>query len=322
MRSFEELAEHFESEGALTRARDAFSAGDLPEALRWLQRSATSADKRSLAAKVHYALAKHAHCERRFDQAIDHLHKAPRNASVPNFLIDERIRLLQKRSGSLVERSRASTCEKCEGNDLWRVATCSHQAEPFPVAEKLSRTALQPSIDGVFAAGAYRPGWDQRRGEAATSLMRRLKKDVSVPALKQLSWILASYLTFQTDLIAQIDAVVPIPSRGDRTAARGESIPLVICETLSDELCIPMRRTLRARREPKSHSEVQGTDRAEELADAWEAQDDPVVVRRDVLIVDDITTSGRTLRVAGDLLREAGASAVYGATLQHTEMSS
>lgn len=70
--------------------------------------------------------------------------------------------------------------------------------------------------------------------------------------------------------------------------------------------------------EHRDHTQARGEERRRALRVAWNPTVDRRLRGRAVLLVDDIVTTGTTLKTAAELLREQGVADVYGVALLHT----
>jgi ComF family protein len=120
------------------------------------------------------------------------------------------------------------------------------------------------------------------------------------------------------DVLANADAVVPVPLHPRRLRARGFNQ----ADDLASRLALPVARVLRRSRHTRSqvdlpsarrHANVRG---AFVLARGW-TRPSPVarIVNRHLVLVDDVTTTGATLEACARVLREAGAAEVSALTL-------
>lgn len=106
--------------------------------------------------------------------------------------------------------------------------------------------------------------------------------------------------------------VVPVPSSAGATRRRGY-VPL---ELLARAARVPLARSLRQTRPARDQAGLSAQERAENVAGSMAA--DGVVAGRDVLLVDDVVTTGSTLREAARALAAAGATVLGAATVART----
>lgn len=114
-------------------------------------------------------------------------------------------------------------------------------------------------------------------------------------------------------------AVVPIPSSFRRRLVRGIDHAATIARGVAEELDAPVVEALRARTRPSQRSVVP-SQRKRNAARAFRPRRGVVLTGWTVVLVDDVRTSGATLRAAARALRPLGASsrAVWVATVAVT----
>ncbi len=191
------------------------------------------------------------------------------------------------------------------------------------VPERLPATSLQPEIDFVGSPAAYRSGYDRRRSDPLSTLIRMVKKGVNESTISLLGDLLAAYLFFETDVLASVDYLVPVPTRPERESERGYSIPLLLAEVISQRCAIPLHdefiRTdgpdFELRNVPR-WARSTFTDSAYQLGKRPEW-----IPGTAALIVDDVITTGSTVRSVARVLRGAGADRVFAVALAHSEWS-
>lgn len=128
-------------------------------------------------------------------------------------------------------------------------------------------------------------------------------------ALMAGAWTLAS---------PPMDVIVPVPLHPARVRRRGYNQAVVLARALAPRLGLPLGEGWLVR-ERDTRSQV-GLTRAERWANvngAFRACD--AVAGRRVLLVDDVFTSGATLRAAATTLRAAGAGDVWALTLTRAQ---
>jgi ComF family protein len=149
--------------------------------------------------------------------------------------------------------------------------------------------ALRSAVLGLKARG---------RDELAASLGRRLAARVSLE-----EWA------------ADIDRVVAVPSHPLRRLRRGWPAAALLADVVGRELAVPLRPLLRrrgmARQTGRSRAERSRLPRRTFHARGR-------LAGCTVLLVDDVTTTGTTLRRAAEVLLAAGVGAVYCAAMAVT----
>ena len=303
---------------ALSEVRTALAAGDTETALEWLQTLPPAqrppdlvvacADARAgTAASELDARSRAAASEGNWTRAEQLAAEAVSTISTP--WRQERLGLLRRR-------------QPLQDDQKWR--RLSHAVPP---ATRLLTGAFRPELDAVAACSAY---FSRGRG-SSNPWVKYLRLSKAPPkedeerravfslAAGYLSWFVAN----KTDLLKVAETVVPVPANPVRYADRMASLPDELARGVERHLSlrllpnaiawvpemtnVKMQQLSRAERPRLSRLMFRPGNQADRVAD------------RGVLLVDDITTSGSTLRACARVLREAGASHVVACCLAHTE---
>lgn len=199
-------------------------------------------------------------------------------------------------------------------------------AAATPPPARLPRDLL-PEVEGVVAAGAY---YSRGRGSAAPwSRYLRLSKDPSGDAsdraaiFRLASGYLAACAQRDRRALLHSDVVVPVPANPARYARRGASLPDALAEGVATSLALECALFALAWSDAAEDVEMKRLSHRErrdasdclfELGPEIDA-----VGEAGVLLVDDLMTSGATLRAAARVLKDHGARVVHAAVLAHTE---
>jgi len=192
---------------------------------------------------------------------------------------------------SMIAPSNEVACPLCGGlNDRAHAPCLSCDESPPPQGG----TAVLAEYAGALrtAIVALKHG---RRDELAAPLVRRL---AAIPAVAAHG--------------SRTDTVTAVPTHRLHLLRRGHSAAELVARRLAQELQLPFRRTLRRR----GLGRQTGHTRAQRLR----LRRRHFVPRRRipglrVLLVDDVTTTGTTLRRAAEALQTAGARSVFCAVL-------
>ena len=119
---------------------------------------------------------------------------------------------------------------------------------------------------------------------------------------------------FQYQLNWSIDMVIPVPLSGLRKKLRGYNQAALLAKPLARKLELHYsNQTLKRVRETRSQVGLSLVERRINVADVFRAS--PLVLNKNILIIDDVATSGSTLESCAKALREAGAKNIFGLTL-------
>lgn len=112
---------------------------------------------------------------------------------------------------------------------------------------------------------------------------------------------------------AQADAIVPVPLYHARFAERGYNQSELLAVTLGRELQIPIyAHAIKRTKNTKAQHSLTFKERADNLHNAFAAGADlPKVKGKRIILLDDIITTGATIRGCVEVLQAGGAAAVY-----------
>lgn len=147
-------------------------------------------------------------------------------------------------------------------------------------------------------------------GPEARSIVHHLKYD----GLPRLADLMAGVMARYTEP-DPARLLVPVPLTAHRQSRRGYNQAERLARALGERWHLPVRPSiLRRVRETTSQTNLSAKERMSNTQDAFEASAQLGAERVGVLLVDDVLTTGATLNACARALREAGWTAVYGAT--------
>ena len=292
---------------AIASARDALAKGDASTAFEWLESMpsarrppelvAECLDRRSMAAgdRSDWKLAERLATE------------AAATAATP--WRQERLGLLRRRTPTMNDHQ-------------WGVIFAK-----VPPVTKLRPDFLQPEVAEVAACGAYFSRGAGSGGPWARYLRLSKQPPIEDQERRAVFGLAAGYFTRfierHTSLLQRAELVVPVPANPDRYVTRLASLPDELARGVEARLALHMLPNALAWRPEMTEVEMkrlQWSERRRLAIEAFTTDDQaPKVWGRVVLLVDDITTSGSTLRACASVLLGAGASQVVACCLAHTE---
>ncbi len=201
--------------------------------------------------------------------------------------------------------------------------TCAQLVTPTPptVCQRCGR--VQPAIVDQCVHCSGETPFPLRRVRAAalhTAPLRDWIHLLKYEGRRDLAPLMARYLAAALDrrdwaeVVARIDAVAPVPLHAERLRERGYNQ----AELLAHGLCRQRNLLLRTdllRREKLTRSQVglNAAERKENVQRAFIAS--PACRGLRLLLIDDVYTTGATLRACADAALDAGAVEVYALTL-------
>ncbi len=114
----------------------------------------------------------------------------------------------------------------------------------------------------------------------------------------------------------QFDIILPIPLHQLKKAERGYNQSLFIAKgtekifnvNFSDQIVKRVRYT-------ESQTQLNAKEREENISDAFRVRKNNIVAGKNILLLDDVITTGATISECGKTLLEAGANKVYAASI-------
>ena len=191
------------------------------------------------------------------------------------------------------------------------VQICAQCGRPQPTAIPQCaqcRLLPTPTLTQVRIAARY----ETPLREAIHALKYQDRRELAMP--------LARYLV-ATALVAPwrtpagaVDGVIPVPLHERRLAERGYNQSELLAQAFCLRLQLPLRTTwLRRQRSTQSQVGLTAVERQHNMDNAFMAT--TAVLGQRILLIDDVYTTGATMRACATALRQAGATVVYGLAL-------
>ena len=121
----------------------------------------------------------------------------------------------------------------------------------------------------------------------------------------------------QTDW--QIDFVIAVPLHKNREKNRGYNQSKIMAETFCEITKLPELNIIKRIVDTPSQTLLSHEERTKNLKDAFEIDKDKknLIKDKNVLVIDDVYTTGATMQEITKLLQKNGAKNIYGLTLAH-----
>ena len=167
-----------------------------------------------------------------------------------------------------------------------------------------------PKLSGIRAARAVWPYEGNVR-----EIVRRYKYN----GLRSLAPLLAAEMAdVLRDWNPPVSAIAHVPAHHARLRERGFDQAELLAREVSATVGTPRISALERIRETAVQARaVNLGQRAENVSGAFEVPDATQIRRANVLLIDDVMTTGATLRESARALRRAGAAGVWALTLAH-----
>lgn len=178
-----------------------------------------------------------------------------------------------------------------------RCFNCQALSDNYKTCRKCKKTVL---VDSVLSAGPYDGIHKQ--------LVMKMKKDASRHSAKDIADALA-LLIQQNSYLSDCDVIVPVPTIARHSRERGFDHTKSIVTALSGALQLPilelLTRTTDTRQVGKSRKE-----RFAQMQNAVNMKEVKSLNGVNILLLDDIATTGATLSACTRILKQAGAKRV------------
>jgi len=147
--------------------------------------------------------------------------------------------------------------------------------------------------------------------------VRRLIKEYKYHGAAEIERVLRGLTAAGVDKLRTIfpspATVVPMPLHASRERERGFNQAATIGDAVSKTLGLEMASPLKRRKRTEEQARLDTPARRENCQNAFTSSP----VAGDIILVDDVITSGETMRAAAQALRDAGARRVFGFALAH-----
>ena len=133
--------------------------------------------------------------------------------------------------------------------------------------------------------------------EILLSVVRFLKFEGGVPASNPLSWWMASAFRRCGDLPEAPKLIVPVPLHGRRRRRRGYNQAALLAVRVSERLDLPYEDRILVRcRHTRSQARLGEAERDRNVLGAFQIKEKDCIRGRHIILVDDLVTSGGTVR--------------------------
>lgn len=193
-------------------------------------------------------------------------------------------------------------CRRCAEELPWIKRACPRCAAPLEEGEEKCLRCVGRifSFDRCCALGVY----EGKLRETVHRFKYRGEKYLAEPLGKLLAAKLAG-----EPWIDSAASVVPVPLHRQKLKQRGYNQAFLLAGVLGRKLHLPVNELLERVKETKSQTGLDKRGRAANLRGAFRCRE-KIPPGTDILLVDDVITSGATAHEASRALKEAGAARV------------
>jgi len=174
--------------------------------------------------------------------------------------------------------------------------------------QRVGRPTL-PEVSGIFAAADYNDGFAKR---AIWLLKYRKIRAAAKPLAELLRARIVQRPSFAAALKRGSWIIVPVPLSKKRLRERGFNQSELIARNLSDRMSVKTISDVlyKLKDTPSQVSIKDRKERLTNLTDSFAAKNIRLVKGKNVILIDDVTTTGATIKEARKTLRAAGAKKV------------
>lgn len=133
---------------------------------------------------------------------------------------------------------------------------------------------------------------------------------------KPLAFLIVSHFALLNNAISPPHAIIPVPVHKKRLKWRGYNHAEELARHLGYAFSIPVLANALAKiKHTSPQMKLNREQRLKNVEGAFKAPNPDLVQGKTILLVDDVYTTGATMEEAAHILRSAGASRVFGATV-------
>lgn len=157
-----------------------------------------------------------------------------------------------------------------------------------------------------------------QKGGRVQKLIRQFKYHGNTALGHYLGFLLGQSMQGR-GLYQGLDMILPVPLHPWKERKRGFNQSVIIARGISEALPVPCCNHLLVRRQPTStQTRKSRYKRWENVSLVFDTPDTHALQNKNILLVDDVVTTGSTLEACGDVLLKAGAAKLWVATLAIT----
>jgi len=122
--------------------------------------------------------------------------------------------------------------------------------------------------------------------------------------------LIKKFIKANKDVFSKIDLVVPVPLYKKRLAERGFNQAEIIAKIVAEELKLNLLPALKRKVETKQQAKLNREERIKNVFSAFILADGVSVNNKNILLIDDVFTTGSTMQECARVLKQSGAGLV------------
>lgn len=216
-----------------------------------------------------------------------------------------KLREIRRAVLSLLLPNRCPFCDRLIGAYEYWCDDCYHE---LPFLRKMPKAPKQ--LDGLYSCCEYK--------ESVPLAIRRMKNGHYSYAPEAFSVLMTE---LSGDITDWIDVVTSVPCSLRRRLELGYDHTAMIAKDISVRRRYPYRRLLKVTKNKREQKRLNYIQRGENARNSYEIIDKKYIEGKNILVVDDVSTTGATLSAVAEKLKAAGASRVYALTFAKVRFS-
>ena len=206
-------------------------------------------------------------------------------------------------------------CLSCEARIFHPNLICPKCKNISPNGQTHDKCQEKVTLDGLWSLGIYK--------NPLKNAILQLKYKYTKEITQNLVDVLIKYWENSKPFIYQQIIkdkgigwiIVPVPLYWYRANSRGFNQSSLIGQSLSRKLSLEYCEGLRRIRSTKSQVSIKGKDRYQNMKNAFSRNTKYSVQEKNILLIDDVWTTGSTMKECCIVLKKAGAKKVWAITL-------
>lgn len=151
--------------------------------------------------------------------------------------------------------------------------------------------------------------------EISKKLIYQLKYGDARYVAYHLGTLMSEKLELEQEIKSKVDFIIPVPISNERIGERGFNQATLIAEFISERAGLEVKEDLVKRvKHTPPQTKLNRLERKENLKDVFKVVEPEMLLGKNVLIVDDVITTGTTINEIAKELIKMGAYEVYGLT--------
>ncbi|NMA67733.1 MAG: ComF family protein [Clostridiaceae bacterium] len=169
-----------------------------------------------------------------------------------------------------------------------------------------------PYIEGIFTAFYYENGIDRT--------IQAMKFN-NQPSLSETLAYLLIEKYIKEPVLPHVDLIVPVPMHRKKKRQRGFNQAELLAKKVSKFLNIPLdTNSLVKIKNTKPQSSLSRNHRLYNLDNVFEVKNITNIKGKNILLIDDVITTGTTINTCGKILCDSGASKIYALVIANAEI--